>query len=62
VQVNGWTIAVLGIDEVLDPVDQVAGPNKRGTAAGHDFALALRAVRDAASVSDLVVVTIHWGC
>jgi poly-gamma-glutamate capsule biosynthesis protein CapA/YwtB (metallophosphatase superfamily) len=61
VQVNGWTIAVLGIDEVLDPVDEVAGPDKAGTAAGHDFALALRAVRDAASVSDLVVVTIHWG-
>ena len=61
VQVDGWTIAVVGIDEVLDPVDQVAGPNEPGTAAGHDFALALRAVRDAASVSDLVVVTIHWG-
>jgi hypothetical protein len=61
VQVNGWTLAVLGIDEVLDPVDEVAGPDKPGTAAGHDFALALRAVRDAASVSDLVVVTIHWG-
>ena len=61
VQVNGWTIAVLGIDEVLDPVDEVAGPDKPGTAAGHDFALALRAVRDVASVSDLVVVTIHWG-
>lgn len=60
-RVNGWTIAVLGIDEVLDPVDEVAGPDKPGTAAGHDFALALRAVRDAASVSDLVVVTIHWG-
>ena len=61
VQVNGWTIAVLGIDEVLDPVDEVAGPDEPGTAAGHDFALALRAVRDAASVSDLVVVSIHWG-
>ena len=61
VQVNGWTIAVLGIDEVLDPVDEVAGPDKPGTAAGHDFALALRAVRNAASVSDLVVVMIHWG-
>jgi len=61
VQVNGWTIAVLGIDEVLDPVDEVAGPDKPGTAAGHDFVLALRAVRNAASVSDLVVVMIHWG-
>ena len=61
VQVDGWTIAVLGIDEVLDPVDEVAGPDKPGTAAGHDFALALQAVREAAASSDLVVVTIHWG-
>ena len=61
VQINGWTIAVVGIDEVLDPADEVAGPDKPGTSAGHDFALALRAVRDAASASDLVVVTIHWG-
>jgi poly-gamma-glutamate capsule biosynthesis protein CapA/YwtB (metallophosphatase superfamily) len=61
VQLDGWTIAVVGIDEVLDPVDEVAGPNKPGTAAGHDFALALQAVRQAAASSDLVVVSIHWG-
>jgi poly-gamma-glutamate capsule biosynthesis protein CapA/YwtB (metallophosphatase superfamily) len=61
VRVNGWTIAVVGIDEVLDPLNEVAGPSKPGTAAGHDFALALQAVREAATVSDLVVVTIHWG-
>jgi poly-gamma-glutamate synthesis protein (capsule biosynthesis protein) len=60
-QIDGWTVAVLGIEEVLDPVDEVAGPNKPGTAAGHDFALALQAVRDAAASSDLVVVMIHWG-
>jgi poly-gamma-glutamate capsule biosynthesis protein CapA/YwtB (metallophosphatase superfamily) len=60
-QIGGWTVAVLGIDEVLDPVDEVAGPDKPGTAAGHDFALALQAVRDAAVSSDLVVVMIHWG-
>jgi poly-gamma-glutamate capsule biosynthesis protein CapA/YwtB (metallophosphatase superfamily) len=60
-QIHGWTVAVLGIDQVLDPIDQVAGPDKPGTAAGHDFELALRAVRDAAASSDLVVVMIHWG-
>jgi poly-gamma-glutamate capsule biosynthesis protein CapA/YwtB (metallophosphatase superfamily) len=58
---KGWRVAVLGIDEVLDPLDMVAGPDKPGTAAGHDFSLALRAVRDAARSSDLVVVMIHWG-
>jgi poly-gamma-glutamate capsule biosynthesis protein CapA/YwtB (metallophosphatase superfamily) len=60
-RVRGWTVAVVGIDQVLDPPDQVAGPDKPGTAAGHDFRLALRAVRDAAASSDLVVVMIHWG-
>ena len=60
-EVNGWAVAVVGIDQVLDPLDQVAGPNKPGTAGGHDFRLALRAVRDAAASWDLVFVMIHWG-
>jgi poly-gamma-glutamate capsule biosynthesis protein CapA/YwtB (metallophosphatase superfamily) len=60
-QIDGWKVAVLGIDEVLDPADEVAGPDKPGTAAGHDFALTLQAVRDAAASSDLVVVMVHWG-
>jgi poly-gamma-glutamate synthesis protein (capsule biosynthesis protein) len=60
-EVQGWTVAVVGIDQILDPPDQVAGPSKPGTAVGHDFRLALRAVRDAAASSDLVFVMIHWG-
>ena len=60
-EIEGWTVAVVGIDQVLDPLDQVAGPNKPGTAGGHDFRLVLRAVRDAAASSDLVLVMIHWG-
>jgi poly-gamma-glutamate capsule biosynthesis protein CapA/YwtB (metallophosphatase superfamily) len=60
-EIRGWTVAVVGIDEILDPIDQVAGPDRPGTAAGHDFRLALRAVRDAAASSDLVFVMIHWG-
>jgi poly-gamma-glutamate synthesis protein (capsule biosynthesis protein) len=59
--VKGWRVAVVGIDEVIDPEYQVAGPDKPGTAAGHDFSLALQAIRNAASRSDLVVVMIHWG-
>jgi poly-gamma-glutamate capsule biosynthesis protein CapA/YwtB (metallophosphatase superfamily) len=59
--IHGWTVAVMGIDQALDPPDQVAGSNKPGTAAGHDFRLALRAVRDATASSDLVFVVIHWG-
>ena len=60
-EIRGWKVAVVGIDQVLDPLDQVAGPNKPGTAAGHDFRLVLRAVRDAAASSNLVFVMIHWG-
>lgn len=60
-EIHGWTVAVVGIDQVLDPLDQVAGADKPGTAAGHDFRLALRAVRAAAASSDLVFVMIHWG-
>jgi Bacterial capsule synthesis protein PGA_cap len=59
-RLKGWTVAVLGIDEVLDPLDEVAGTDKPGTAAGHDFGLALRAIRDTTSDADVVVVMIHW--
>jgi poly-gamma-glutamate synthesis protein (capsule biosynthesis protein) len=59
-QIDGWAVSVVGIDEILGPPDQVAGPDKPGTAAGHDFGLALRSIRDAAA-SDIVVVMIHWG-
>jgi poly-gamma-glutamate capsule biosynthesis protein CapA/YwtB (metallophosphatase superfamily) len=60
-QLDGWNVAVVGIDQILDPPDEVAGPGKPGTAVGHDFGLGLRAVRAAAAISDVVVVAIHWG-
>jgi len=60
-ELEGWRVAVLGFDEVLDPVDQVAGSDSPGTAAGHDFSLMLGAVRRAAQRADVVVVMIHWG-
>jgi poly-gamma-glutamate synthesis protein (capsule biosynthesis protein) len=58
---RGWKVAVLGFDEVLDPLDEVAGPDKPGTAGGHDFPLMVRAVERANADADLVVVMIHWG-
>ena len=60
-ELDGWRVAVVGLSEVLDPDYQVAGPHTPGTAAGNDFGLALRAIRDAARRADLVVVSIHWG-
>jgi poly-gamma-glutamate synthesis protein (capsule biosynthesis protein) len=59
---QGWRVAVLGFDEVVDPFPEaVATASKPGTAAGHDTGLMVDAVRAAADRADLVVVDIHWG-
>ena len=59
---KGWKIAVLGFDEVLNlPLDAVAGAHRPGTAAGHDFSLMVRAVKETSREVDIVVVMIHWG-
>jgi len=61
VEVKGWRIGIVGVGEVLDPLDQVATADRPGTAVGHDFPRALRAIREAEANADLVVVVIHWG-
>ena len=61
-EINGWRIAVVGIDEVVDPFPEaVATEDKPGTAAGHDREAMVRAIRAADRMADLVIVTIHWG-
>ncbi len=60
--VNGWTIAVVGIDKVVDPYPEaIAGPDHPGTACGHDVNCMVQEVKRAAAVSDLTIVDIHWG-
>jgi poly-gamma-glutamate synthesis protein (capsule biosynthesis protein) len=61
IEVKGWRIAIVGVGEVLDPVTQVAAADRPGTAVGHEFGRALRAIREAEANADLVLVTIHWG-
>jgi poly-gamma-glutamate synthesis protein (capsule biosynthesis protein) len=61
VEVKGWRIAIVGVGEVLDPLTQVATEERPGTAVGHEFDRALRAIREAEAHADLVLVTIHWG-
>jgi poly-gamma-glutamate synthesis protein (capsule biosynthesis protein) len=61
VRVGGWRIGLVGIDEVLDPDYEVAVGDRPGTAVGHDFPRALRAIREADANADLVLVMIHWG-
>lgn len=61
-EIQGWTVAVLGFDHVVDPwPEAVATAGKPGTAAGHDVGTMVRAIRDATPRADLVVVAIHWG-
>ena len=60
--VKGWTVAVVGIDEVVDPYpEEIATATKPGTACGHDVGCMIDVIRRAAARSDLVVVDIHWG-
>src|SRR5436190_23946617 len=60
--IKGWTIAVVGIDEVVDPYpEQLATATKPGTSCGHDVDCMVDEIRHAAAKSDLVVVDIHWG-
>ena len=61
-RVKGWTIAAVGFDKVVDPFPEaIAGPDKPGTACGHDVDCMVAAVKRAAAISDLVIVDIHWG-
>lgn len=59
---QGWRVAVLGFDQVVDPYPEaVATDEKPGTAAGHDTGLMIDAIRAAAGDADIVVVMVHWG-
>jgi hypothetical protein len=61
-EVNGWMIAVLGFDKVVDPYpDAIAAPGHPGTADGHDYDAMVAAVKAAAAQADLVIVDVHWG-
>jgi poly-gamma-glutamate synthesis protein (capsule biosynthesis protein) len=61
VEVGGWRVALIGVGEVISSDAQVAVGERPGTAVGHDFPRALRAIRRAERAADLVVVAIHWG-
>ena len=60
-EIDGWTVAVVGLGMVVDPPEGVAGPDHPGIAAGHDTDAMLAAIRGAEEQADLVIVTIHWG-
>ena len=59
--VNGWTIAVLGFGGVLNTRSWLATDDRPGIASGDDTDDMVAAVKRAAAVADLVIVTVHWG-
>ncbi|WP_229106308.1 CapA family protein [Paenibacillus sp. 1001270B_150601_E10] len=58
---NGIRIAVLGFSRVIPEVSWYAGKNKPGVAATYDSTKAVKAIKQAAKQSDLVIVIAHWG-
>jgi poly-gamma-glutamate synthesis protein (capsule biosynthesis protein) len=59
--IKGWTIAVLGMGGVVPGPSWLATEDRPGMASGDDTEQMVTAVRAAAEVADLVVVSIHWG-
>ena len=61
VEVNGWTIAILGLSTRYHRSDWVATNDRPGIADGNDIDAVVEAVAAANQLADLVIVTIHWG-
>ncbi|MCP4307138.1 MAG: CapA family protein [bacterium] len=60
VDVNGWRVAVLGMNGVVVHGGWLATDDDPGMASGDDTAQMVRAVTAAAEIADIVVVSIHW--
>lgn len=60
-EIEGWTIAVIGLGGVAPSPDWYATAERAGMRSGDHIDEMVEAVSAAAEVSDLVVVTIHWG-
>lgn len=61
VEVDGATVAIVGLTRVIPVAEWAAAPERPGMASAYDPDAAAAAVRAAADVADHVVVTIHWG-
>ena len=61
VEVDGWTVAVLGMGGVVPSASWLATGDGPGMASGDDTAQMVAAVEAAAALADIVVVSIHWG-
>ena len=61
IDVGGRTVAVLGLSRVFPVIEWEARSNRPGMASVYDLDRAVAAVRDAATMADHLVVTVHWG-
>jgi len=61
VDVNGWTVAVVGFGGIYPSLDWFATSERPGMADGDTIESMVDAVRAADDIADLVIVTIHWG-
>jgi len=60
-EVNGWTVAVVGFGGVAPDYTWYATEDAPGMASGDHVDQMVEAVAAAADIADVVVVTIHWG-
>lgn len=58
--INGWTIAVLGMNGVVSAEWWIADTDQPGMASGDDVEQMVAAVEAAGEVADIVIVSIHW--
>lgn len=61
IEKNGIKIAILGSSRVIPETSWFAGEAQPGMAASYDPTLAVKAIEQANSQADLVVVIAHWG-
>lgn len=61
IEKNGIKIAILGFSRVIPETSWFAGNTQPGLADSYDPALAVKAIQQANSHADLVVVIAHWG-
>ncbi len=60
-EINGWTVAVLGFGGVVPSPDWIATDERAGMADGDTAETMAAAVAAADEIADIVLVTVHWG-
>jgi len=60
-EIGGWTVAVLGFGGVYPTTAWFATEDGPGMRNGDDIPSMVEAVEAAAAISDILVVSIHWG-